>query len=199
MWKTVTKILLIYMFVFGLWFVSEPKAAYACSCATEPSIENQLEHKTAIFTGKVLSVTEPEKKEIMSSADLVTVQFEVETVWKGEVESQTKVYTAQSSVSCGYEGFKVDQQFIVFAYGEPDHLETGVCEGNKTVASAEKELNILGAGYEPMKKAAPPDDPLVSASVSKDSASTFEKISIVTAVSLLLFFVLAVIYKRSRR
>ncbi|MBP1967677.1 hypothetical protein [Paenibacillus aceris] len=148
MWKRTTKVLLIYLFLFGTLFVVEPLTVNACSCAGPPSIEDQLNPKTAIFKGKLLSLKKSVNGMIWSSAE-VKAQFEVKTIWKGTLSSQTTVYTALSSASCGYEGFEVNEEYIVFAYGDPDRLETGLCEGTKTTASAQGDLKALGAGYEP--------------------------------------------------
>ncbi|WP_271753401.1 hypothetical protein [Cohnella sp. JJ-181] len=146
------KLLWLGVFVLGTFFIVKPAAVHACSCAERPGIEDQLQRKTAVFTGKVLSLSNPVSGRNWSSADPVKVQMEVNKVWKGELASQTTVYTAVSSVSCGYEDFKVNEEYIVFAYGDPDRLETGLCEGNKTLATAQDELKALGAGYEPAKK-----------------------------------------------
>ncbi|MZQ81206.1 hypothetical protein GQF01_03600 [Paenibacillus sp. 5J-6] len=102
-----------------------------------------------------MSLKKPAIGKIWSSAAPVEARFEVNTVWKGELSSQTMVYTALSSASCGYEGFEVNKDYIVFAYGDPDRLETGICEGTKTTASAQSELIALGEGYEPSKITTP--------------------------------------------
>ncbi len=187
MWKRTRKVILIYLFVFGTWFVVEPLTVNACSCAGPPSIEDQLNRKTAIFKGKVLSLTKPVIGKIWSSADPVKAQFEVKTVWKGELSSQTTVYTALSSASCGYEGFEVNEEYIVFAYGDPDRLETGLCEGTKTLASAKEELIALGGGYEPSKITTP----------QEDNRSVI--IVLVLAISLTLFILLIISLRRRRR
>jgi hypothetical protein len=186
MWKRTTMVLLIYLFVFATWFVVEPLTVNACSCAGPPNIEDQLNRKTAIFKGKVLSLTKPVNGKIWSSADPVKAQFEVKTVWKGELSSQTTVYTALSSASCGYEGFEVNEEYIVFAYGDPDRLETGLCEGTKTIASAQGELKALGTGYEPSKITIPQED---NRSV----------IILVLAISLTLFILLVISLRRRQR
>ncbi|CAM4500350.1 hypothetical protein FHS16_005610 [Paenibacillus endophyticus] len=151
MQKRITMTILSFLFLFGTWFAFAPLQVDACSCAETPSIEDQLQRKTAIFTGKVLRLTKPVNGKIWSSEDAVKVQFEVKKVWKGDLGSQTTVYTARSSESCGYEGFGINEEFIVFAYGEADRLETGLCEGNKNLESAQEEIKALGVGYEPSK------------------------------------------------
>ncbi|MCM3781957.1 hypothetical protein M3231_03130 [Neobacillus mesonae] len=151
MWNRIIKILLTFLFLFTTCFMVAPLTVKACSCAEPPSIEDQMKGKTAIFTGKLLSLTKPVEAKIMSSADPVKALFEVKTVWKGELNSQTTVYTAMNSASCGYEGFEVNEEFIVFAYGKLDRLETGLCEGTKNLESAQEELKNLGTGYKPLK------------------------------------------------
>ncbi|WP_274654634.1 hypothetical protein [Paenibacillus humicola] len=199
MWKRTTKVVLIFLFVLGTWFVVKPFTVNACSCAKSPSIEDQLNRKTAIFTGKVLNLTKPDKGKTWSSADPVKAQFEVKTVWKGELSSQTTVYTASSSASCGYEGFEVNEEYIVFAYGDPDRLETGLCEGTKNLASAQKELKALGAGYELSKITIPQEVPSEIPSINKETDNRFIIIILVLAISLPLFILLNMSLRRRRR
>ncbi|WP_213535460.1 hypothetical protein [Paenibacillus sp. J45TS6] len=186
---------LIFLFVFSTWFVVAPVNVHACSCAEPPSIEDQMNRKTAIFTGKLLSLTKPDK--IWSSADPVKAQFEVKQVWKGELDSQTTVYTALSSESCGYEGFEVNEEFIVFAYGKPDRLQTGLCEGTKNLKSAQEELKILGAGYEPSKITSHQENPLELSYFNKETNNRF-LIVLVFLISLTLFILLVIFLRRRR-
>ncbi|WP_239618309.1 hypothetical protein [Cohnella mopanensis] len=87
----------------------------------------------------------------MSSGDLVSITFAVDQVWKGEVEKSTVVHTALSSASCGIENFTVDAEYVVYAYGEPDKLETNICDRTKLLANAEEDLAGLGVSYEPLQ------------------------------------------------
>ncbi|WP_256759958.1 hypothetical protein [Cohnella sp. WQ 127256] len=151
MLKRFTMILMSCMFILGTWMIVKPEKAYACSCAMPASVSDEMDRKTAIFSGKVLSVVNPEQKEIMSSADPVTITFEVDTVWKGQLEENTIVQTAESSASCGYDGFAESSEYIVYAYGEPDKLETGMCERTKLLDDASEDLTALGKGYAPNK------------------------------------------------
>ncbi|GGA00981.1 hypothetical protein GCM10008018_54070 [Paenibacillus marchantiophytorum] len=187
MWTRARRVILIYLFVFGTWFVVEPLTVHACSCAEPPNIKDQLNQKTAIFKGKVLSLTKPVIGKIWSSADPVKAQFEVKTVWKGELSSQTTVYTALSSASCGYEGFEVNEEYIVFASGDPERLETGLCEGTMTLASADEELKALGGGYEPSNITIP----------QADNRSVM--IVLFLVISLTLFILLVISVRRRRR
>lgn len=139
--------------LLGAGLVAKPEEVFACSCAgplsAEKQVKDELERKTAIFAGKVTKVTQPRQKIIMSSADLVKVNFEVSKVWKGELQREAVVYTAMSSASCGIENFQVGTEYLVSAYEDREHLETNICDLTKPLASAEEEVKILGAGYSP--------------------------------------------------
>ncbi|WP_206669835.1 hypothetical protein [Paenibacillus luteus] len=119
------------------------------SGSPESQVKDELERKTAIFSGTVLKVTLPGPKNLMSSDDLTKIRFQVATVWKGELEQKTDVYTAMSSVSCGYENFHEGKSYIVSAYEQDGKLETGICELTKPLSMAQEELKVLGEGYPP--------------------------------------------------
>lgn len=131
-----------------------PSKAQACSCAMPAAVKEELERKTAVFSGKVLRVEQPTAKPVMSSMDPVKITFQVNTVWKGQVKAEETVYTAMSSASCGYDKFAVQKEYIVFAGGTPEHLETNICTRTKSLASAGEELAILGTGSAPIPASA---------------------------------------------
>jgi len=128
---------------------ARPEPAFACSCAAPPTVQDELDRKTAVFAGKVTEVVRPDKQVLDSAIDLVEVVFEVDRAWKGEPAQRTKVYTALGSESCGYTGFKPGERYLVSAYGSPDKLETGFCEMTKPIEAAAAELTQLGPGREP--------------------------------------------------
>jgi hypothetical protein len=201
MWNRSSRVLLIFLFVFGMWFMFEPITVNACSCGGTPSIEDQMNRRTAIFTGKVLSLTQPKPVigELSYSSDPVKVLFEVKTVWKGELNSHTTVFTAMSEVSCGYEGFEVNKDYIVFAYGDPNRLETGLCEGTKILTSAKKELNALGPGYKPTNLTFPQEVPIEISSINKETNNRYDIIVLVLLSSLTLIFLIVISIRRRRR
>ena len=137
-----------FVFLFVSFFMIKPTVAHACSCAVPPTVEKELERKSAIFKGKVTDIKQPDTGEFISSADLVAITFQVDQVWKGALAEETTIYTARDSASCGYEGFEENKEYVVFAYGD-DKLQTGMCELTKPASSAGKELAALGKGYAP--------------------------------------------------
>src|SRR5690606_25529228 len=99
--------------------------SYACSCAEPFSVDEELKLKTAIFSGKVVEISE-EKKLFGSSNDPILVTFDVTSSWKGVDKSQVTIRTAKYEESCGYT-FKMNTEYLVYAYGEKDDLKTGYC------------------------------------------------------------------------
>ncbi|XEC96330.1 hypothetical protein AB6A23_07235 [Paenibacillus tarimensis] len=138
---------------FHIFLFVGPEKVQACSCAEPPAVEDELKRKTAVFAGKVKSISHPKPALMRSSVDPVKITFDVTTVWKGEVKPETEVYTAISSASCGYDGFIENEDYIVFAFGDSDRLQTGLCERTKPLASAEEELAALGEGQMPSEPA----------------------------------------------
>lgn len=165
-------LLLSCLLLLASVYVFKPTEVLACSCAEPPSVEESLKYKTAIFTGKVIRLEQPKPEEdgSISSAAPVKVTLEVTEVWKGELGKETDIYTAMDGASCGYGGFELDQEFIVFTYGKPDRLETGMCEGNKPISKAGKELTALGEGYAPSSHIKPTNNS-DSGSVDDESLS----------------------------
>lgn len=138
-----------FALLFVALFTIKAPVAHACSCAMPPTVEKELERKSAIFKGKVTQITVPETGELISTADLVAITFQVDQVWKGALAEETTIYTARDSVSCGYEGFQENKEYVVFAYESENKLQTGVCELTKPASSAGEELDALGKGYAP--------------------------------------------------
>ncbi|MFD2702960.1 hypothetical protein ACFSVM_21195 [Paenibacillus shunpengii] len=158
-----------------------------------------MSRKTAIFTGKLISLSRPNQGMIMSSAEPVSAQFEVMNVWKGELGTEATVYTATSSDSCGYEGFEVDEEYIVFAYGPYDQLKTGLCEGTKELGSAQAELAALGEGYKPIADTSHEKKASETSIVHKDRrTSSIWSVILVILAAMLAVTLLVVIYKRRK-
>ncbi len=203
MHKKMLLYLLCGVMMLSTALIAKPKAVFACSCAMQPSAEThvkeELDRKTAVFTGKVIKVTPPKQKKTMSTADLVQVDFEVSTVWKGELKQQTAIYTAMSSASCGYDGFKVGDAYIVSAYDRSGELETGMCDLTKPVSTAGDELKVLGKGYDPLPLSAGelfPGNGDAANEVSKESGAS--KLQLIIG-ALALFMTIGIVVRRARR
>ncbi|MFS0724106.1 stalk domain-containing protein [Paenibacillus sp. 1P07SE] len=132
---------------FVVSLVLLPKPADACSCMPSPGPAEEMERQEFVFSGEVVEIEEPAVVE--SSGDPVTVHFEVDTVWKGEIGAQTQVWTAYSSATCGFH-FEVGQQYIVYGtIDEEGGQHVGLCSRTAPLDQAAEDLSILGEGVKP--------------------------------------------------
>jgi len=117
-------------------------------------------HADVIFTGSVLKIS-PRRhegdswfvrqyKRLTGQKDLIDwsftelgVEFEVETLFRGEETKRITVWTAESGGMCGYP-FELEGQYLVFAHGATFHeLSTGLCSGTKLLENAAEDLEYL--------------------------------------------------------
>ena len=115
----------------GFVFVVNPGAALACTCApfTKPQL---VGNAYVIFTGTVTGTSRGFPFGLgctASSADPVSIVFDVESVYKGHASPQVTVSTVVGGSSCGY-AFQTGKRYTVFATGALDKPETNLCRGN---------------------------------------------------------------------
>ena len=118
--------------------------SFACSCARVSTAE-YVDHATVVFTGTVADKEPPPKRRVMSSMDPVTYTFEVERSFKGDVASPTEVLSAMSGASCGLEGVRTGDRYVVFAdQGRGGDLWASLC-GGTAPWSADLEADVVAA------------------------------------------------------
>lgn len=98
-----------------------------------------------VFEGRVVSIDRPAADgKTRSSSDRVTVRFETDRVWKGDVEKgDVYVTTAGTSASCGFD-FEKDVAYVVCASGNREALETSLCAGTARMDNAGTLRRALG-------------------------------------------------------
>ncbi len=90
---------------------------------------------SVVFSGKVIKI---EKK---PNNSFVKVTFKVEKSWKSNLESEVIVTTTSDDGDCGYK-FRVEEQYLVYAYGDKNGLKTDIC--NRTsVLKSNKDIQAL--------------------------------------------------------
>ena len=117
--------------LIGLTFVVNPGAVSACSCVpfSKPEL---VANAYVIFTGTVTGVGRGFAFGLgctVSSADPVSVTFDVESIYKGDAPRQVTVSTVASGASCGYT-FEVGKRYTVFPWALDGKLDAGLCRGN---------------------------------------------------------------------
>jgi hypothetical protein len=110
--------------------IGGPQPAVACSCPSPTTGDAYAARATAVFTGVVTRVSAPPFGFVCSSSsDPVSVEFDVETVFKGDVAKTIVVHTVASGASCGYT-FERGKRYTVFPRTLHGELNAGMCQGN---------------------------------------------------------------------
>jgi hypothetical protein len=156
--QLVISLLMIVSFITVLM----PSKGYACSCAYEPSVEEELEKSKVVFSGDVVSIREVKPFGVFQNlisffTDLdhkyypeKHVIFNVSSTWKGASQSQLIIETGLGGGDCGYE-FQVGQSYLVYAGGNDGH-HTSICHRTTELVSAKEDLSVLGQGQPPTEQ-----------------------------------------------
>ena len=137
----------------------------ASECWARRSVSEELNHSTVVFSGKAVA---EEYRRIITpqpgwpeGGEILVIKFSVERWWKGSGEEEVFLYTGVSRWPGGYRridgedfGFKVGEQYLVYAFGENEHLVTTECERTTKLEKAAEDLKELGEGRLPEKKKA---------------------------------------------
>ena len=80
-----------------------------------------------------------------SSTDPTTVEFKVDTVWKGPSYETMSLTTARSDASCGFT-FIEGEEYVVYSR---DGATVSLCSRTRSVAYAQEDFDELGEGDRP--------------------------------------------------
>ncbi|MCR8656388.1 hypothetical protein [Paenibacillus endoradicis] len=133
-WKHLVHVFLIVILLCSGLMISERNSAHACTCSDPGSYEEALEKSDWVFDGVVTNKkVKSSLLGIQNSSSRVEWTFQVNGSWKGEVTELIKVYSAQSSDSCGY-GFKNGKRYAVFARDVDGIIEVSSCSKTSIIA-----------------------------------------------------------------
>lgn len=134
------------LIIVGSTFLPVPYAN-ACSCIPPAPPQESLKQAVAVFTGKVVSIKNPQGI-FESSLDPIKVTFEIREIWKGVEGKTLSLTTAQSSASCGVS-FEQGKDYIVYAHEGKEGLEASLCSRTTEIANASEDVEALGVGAQP--------------------------------------------------
>ena len=131
--------------LIGLWFIMQPSRSYACSCIPYGSPSEELEESAAVFLGRVFSVSTFGGSQGSWGSESLLVEFDVQVVWKGDVEQTARLTTSRSGPACGYH-FVEDVEYLVYSYSGS---RVGLCSRTRPLSEAAADLVELGKGHDP--------------------------------------------------
>ena len=129
--------------------LAAPTPAFACSCES-PDLARQSERADVVFVATIDSVTEVGK------------QFEYAVTatraYKGEVERETTVRTAQDTSACGLGELRPGTDYLFLATGTQMPFKATSCSGSgpQSVPRVTQVEEVLGEG-EAILPPTPPD------------------------------------------
>ncbi len=127
----------------GAWFLMQPDPGYACSCAENGPPAEELENSASVFMGRVVSVREFDRGDgTFSTTDPTTIEFDVQTVWKGPAYGTMYLTTPRSDASCGF-AFAEGVTYIVYSR---NGSTVSLCSRTRELSRAAYDLAVLGEG-----------------------------------------------------
>jgi hypothetical protein len=96
---------------------------------------------SAVFSGKVLEITEAESSPPATGLKELAVKFRVEKSWKLIRKDEVMVFTVNTSNLCGFP-FRVGESYLVYARGG-NKLSTDICTRTTLLMGAKEDLEYL--------------------------------------------------------
>jgi hypothetical protein len=118
--------------------------AYACSCLPPgPAVRSYFNYD-AVFSGRVTDVVPPEPRgNIASSADPVSVHFEIYKSYKGVSGKNITVTTAPFEAICGYN-FEKGNEYLVYAdKNNSDYLSVNLCSNTSLLSESKSDVALF--------------------------------------------------------
>ena len=125
--------------------VSNLGQVYACSCATPGTPSEELADSSLVFSGSAVSVREDQPFlgiDRLPANGATTVEFKIDSVWKGNTKETMTLETARYGASCGFT-FVEGKQYIVYSH---DGRTVSLCSRTRSLNDAQADLAALGEG-----------------------------------------------------
>ena len=157
--------------MIGALLLVHPELIYACKCATPGPPSEELASSGLVFSGRVVSIQSvdgPASDPDPEAPDLgvYSIEFDVETVWKGTVRETMYLTTNRDSASCGFS-FAEGASYVVYAQ---DDLIVHRCSRTRLLSEAAQDLDELGEGSEPAEGGSSPPEGLSDSGPNGSSA-----------------------------
>jgi hypothetical protein len=121
-----------------------PRKAFACSCVTPGTAQEELDRSDAVFTGTVTKIS----KGSLTDYENVNVSLTVDRVWKGSVAKTITIQTSADEPTCGFS-FEKDLSYLVYATNIANHMQTSICSRTTMLSAAQSDISALGPSSVP--------------------------------------------------
>ena len=145
LWKMTMLRIAVIAALFVVWHVSNIGQVYACSCVVPGTPSEELANSALVFAGSAVAVREDQPFlgiNRLPANGLTTVEFKVDTVWKGNIMETMTLQTARYGASCGFT-FVEGEEYIVYSH---DGKTVSLCSRTRSLRDAQEDLAALGEG-----------------------------------------------------
>jgi hypothetical protein len=138
--------------IFIIFILSVSTRSLACNCNETGTVDESFKYSDAVFHGKVIQKTfvsfgQSIKKEaadsirrtldegklnLFDSDFIIKLEFEVKHHFKGTtIDDTIIIYTSRTSASCGYIGFEIGKEYIVYSSSKSHVFSTFLSPKNE--------------------------------------------------------------------
>ncbi len=148
-------------FLGAFWLVALgwvlPLPARACKCVVPPAPAEALHAATAVFEGRVTSITEAPARAGQPATQWL-VRVHTTRAWKGVETEDVSVLTPKDTAACGFT-FMPDESYLVYASGSLAELSVNACSRTQLSSAADADIGALGMGVVPVNPNVPDAGP----------------------------------------
>ena len=127
-----------------LFLVASAGTSLACTCMhLRGGPAAGFAAASAVFSGRVIEITEGEPSPLAPWIRNLAVKFRVERSWKLARKGEVTVFTVNTSSLCGFP-FSVGERYLVYAHGRGAALSTDICTRTALLTHAGEDLEYLG-------------------------------------------------------
>jgi hypothetical protein len=129
-----------------------PREAAACSCIPSPGALEAARDADAVFTAKLIRVADgPQGGPHAIKTKVFT--FEVMRTFKGQLDAQININTADNSAACGRDYGDVGSEWLIYArIDDAGQARDNLCSRTTPLASASADISVLEANADGLDK-----------------------------------------------
>jgi MYXO-CTERM domain-containing protein len=134
--------------------------AQACSCMQPPSPVEAARDASVVFHGKLVSVRDAPKTGGPHALAYKIFTFEVVRTFKGQLDAQVNVHTADNSAACGRSYGDPGSEWLVYARVDDNgQTNDSACSRTRALADASEDIAALAGGDLEQTDEPPPVEP----------------------------------------
>jgi hypothetical protein len=129
-----------------------PSEAAACSCMPSPGALEAARDSDAVFIAKLIRVADGPKGGPHAIPNKVFT-FEVTRTFKGQLDAQININTADNSAACGRAYGDVGSEWLIYAQvDDAGQARDNLCSRTTALADASADISLLEANADALDK-----------------------------------------------